>query len=273
MKCFGGIRSLSGFTWDLKIMAVCVRWSVVLVLLFSWIMPIQADGADKLIVKDAAGASTFRVEDDGLVYTGRFYNAQGATPGFWLDETGAGNKSAFFVLDNKWMQVQRRGQGFGEYEASPLFINVGAPSLSFCVESTGYVGLGVSPAYPLHLASGAYVTPGGVWTNASSREYKQNIKELTGDEALDVLKELKPVTFSYKAEKEETHVGFISEDVPELVATKDRKGMSPMDVVAVLTRVVQEQRQVIADLSAKVERLEKHVALQSVAATEGKPEN
>ncbi|MBC8391607.1 MAG: hypothetical protein H8E17_03440, partial [Deltaproteobacteria bacterium] len=50
--------------------------------------------------------------------------------------------------------------------------------------------------------------------------------------------------------------GFIAEDVPELVATKDRKGMSSMDVVAVLTRVVQEQQKTIAELSRKMRELE-----------------
>ena len=35
-------------------------------------------------------------------------------------------------------------------------------------------------------------------------------------------------------------VAVVEEDVPELVATKNRKGMSAMDVVAVLTKVVQE---------------------------------
>jgi hypothetical protein len=53
-------------------------------------------------------------------------------------------------------------------------------------------------------------------------------------------------------------VGFIAEDVPELVATKDRKGLSPMDIVAVLTKVVQ-------DLKARNEVLE-----QRVLALEGK---
>ena len=38
----------------------------------------------------------------------------------------------------------------------------------------------------------------------------------------------------------EKRVGFIAEEVPDLVATKDRKGLSPMDIVAVLTKVVQE---------------------------------
>jgi hypothetical protein len=51
-------------------------------------------------------------------------------------------------------------------------------------------------------------------------------------------------------------VGFIAEDVPDLVATEDRKGMSAMDVVAVLTKVVQDQQQTIEELSRKVAALE-----------------
>ena len=98
------------------------------------------------------------------------------------------------------------------------------------------------------MASGAHVTPGGVWTNASSREYKHNIRELTKEEALTVLKDLEPTKFSYKADDDDEYLGFIAEDVPELVATKNRKGLSPMDIVAVLTKVVQQQQEEIEGL-------------------------
>ena len=67
-----------------------------------------------------------------------------------------------------------------------------------------------------------------------------------------------PVKFVYKANPSEHHVGFIAEDVPALVATSDRKSLSPMDVVAVLTKVVQEQQKTIDLLSARVKDLEAH---------------
>ncbi len=58
-------------------------------------------------------------------------------------------------------------------------------------------------------------------------------------------------------------MGFIAEDVPDLIATKDRKGLSPMDIVAVLTKVVQEQQKtnqeqqtVIKTLTEKLAQLE-----------------
>ena len=122
----------------------------------------------------------------------------------------------------------------------------------------------------LLMRSGASCTVGGVWQNASSREYKKDIEELTGKEAADVLRGLKPVKFTYKTNTEERHLGFIAEDVPDLVATKDRKSMSPMDVVAVLTKALQEQQKMaqkqqrtISELSKKVTALEEDLRTKS----------
>jgi hypothetical protein len=124
----------------------------------------------------------------------------------------------------------------------------------------GYVGIGTqTPSYPLQMASGARVTVGGVWTNASSREYKENIKGLKLEDAIDTLQGLNPVTFRYKVKPGENHVGFVAEEVPELVATEDRKGLSPMDIVAVLTKVVQEQQRTISTLREELNELKDKV--------------
>ena len=225
-------------------------------------IPVISWGADKLIVRDEAGAVTFKVEDTGFVSTTSSYSGQGEYPGFWLDETGSGNKGVYFVLDEKWMQFQRRAQDFGAYEASPVFINIGAPHNAFVIADTGYVGFGVwGPTSPLQMASGAYCTAGGVWVNASSREYKADIKKLTAEKAMETLTQLDPVEFAYKTNRDEKHVGFIAEDAPGLVATKDRKGMSPMDVVAVLTKVVQEQQKTVQDQKATIEELSRRLTL------------
>jgi hypothetical protein len=109
------------------------------------------------------------------------------------------------------------------------------------------------------MASGARVTVGGVWTNASSREYKENIKGLKLEDAIDTLQGLNPVTFRYKVKPGENHVGFVAEEVPELVATEDRKGLSPMDIVAVLTKVVQEQQRTISTLREELNELKDKV--------------
>jgi hypothetical protein len=109
----------------------------------------------------------------------------------------------------------------------------------------------------IETSTGASCTTGGVWTDASSRAYKENIEDLTAAEAIQALKSLDPVKYNMKKAKDEKHVGFIAEDVPDLVASKDRKGLSPMDIVAVLTKVVKEQQKTIDDLSKKISELEK----------------
>ena len=126
------------------------------------------------------------------------------------------------------------------------------------ISNTGNIGLGsgvTAPSSPIQHSNGATLSAGGVWTNASSRALKTNIRSLSTRDAFSALRQMTPVTFEYKADPTEHHVGFIAEEVPELIATTDRKGLSAMDVVAVLTKVVQEQQQVIADLKVKVDHL------------------
>ncbi len=48
-------------------------------------------------------------------------------------------------------------------------------------------------------------------------------------------------------------MGFIAEDVPELLATADGEALSAMDIIAALTRVVQEQQRRIEQLEAQHE--------------------
>lgn len=143
------------------------------------------------------------------------------------------------------------------HEQNPFIIKTSAPYNSLVIDPTGKIGLGVaSPLYQIDHSSGARLDAGN-WVNASSRSLKQDIHQLDGDAAIDALKSLQPVTFAYNANPGETHVGFIAEDVPDLVATGDRKGLSSMDVVAVLTKVIQEQQRTIEDLQTRLQHLER----------------
>jgi hypothetical protein len=99
----------------------------------------------------------------------------------------------------------------------------------------------------------------GSWNDASSREYKENIKNLTVDEAMEAFAELNPVKFNYKTHKEEERLGFIAEDVPEIVAMKERKNLSSMDIVAVLTKVVQEQQKIVEAQQETISQLKKEI--------------
>ncbi|MGE0679733.1 MAG: tail fiber domain-containing protein [Candidatus Binatia bacterium] len=108
----------------------------------------------------------------------------------------------------------------------------------------------------LDMSNGAVLTQGGAWQNASSRDFKENINPLSYEAARDTVMHLSPVTFKYKQEGGEDYVGFIAEDVPDLVATADRKHLSAMDVTAVLAKVVQEQQRTIEKLQQQVAELQ-----------------
>jgi hypothetical protein len=127
-------------------------------------------------------------------------------------------------------------------------------SVRLFINYNGEFGINGAPVagHEIHTSSGAYLA-GGTWTDASSRELKDNIVSLTSEDAAKALAELNPVRYNYKVTPDEGHVGFIAEDVPELVAMKDRKGLSPMDIVAVLTKAVQEQKQQLVAQDQKLQ--------------------
>ena len=150
-----------------------------------------------------------------------------------------------------------------------LTVFPGAENNNAIVVRNGRVGLGVrNPGTPLELANGAKCSAGGVWTNASSRALKHDIHDLSIADARAAIAALDPVTYFYDADPAERQVGFIAEDVPELVATNDRKTLSPMDFVAVLTKVVQDQDRQLAAQAEQLRAQGEELAHQRAAIAE-----
>jgi len=244
------------------------RVSPAIVLCLCLVMPTLVFGEDKLVVKNEAGATTFKVEDNGTITNSSTLLANGATTwgsapmvlgqnplnrGIIITDKAASNPK---IISIGW----NVGNTFDYMEIFAVHHGVAFKNIVLA-PTGGNVGIGTTGPKYLIDTGGAYCN-GSKWVNASSRKYKENIKELTADEAMDTLRGLNPVKFNYKISSDEQSVGFIAEDVPTLVASKDRKGMSPMDVVAVLTKVVQEQQRTIAELSRKVANLENRIKIK-----------
>ncbi len=150
--------------------------------------------------------------------------------------------------------LERTDGAIAQMTAKENVVNIGSQTnhpVKFMVNQL--MALNLKTDGSLLLGNGASCTIAGVWTNASSIELKENIRDISTEDAVATLKKLNPVRYNYKAEKDEEYLGFIAEEVPDMVATKDRKGMSAMDVVAVLTKVVQKQQQTIEELKKLVE--------------------
>ncbi|MBC8177406.1 MAG: tail fiber domain-containing protein [Deltaproteobacteria bacterium] len=243
--------------------------AVLLTVFVCLVIPISALGANKLIVKDGDGTITFKVTDTGgTTIASRLYtngaSGLGAAP--MVLGQDAGNRG--IVITDKAATNPKRiyfGWNTGAtMEYAEIFaLQEGVAFKDLILNpNAGYVGIGTtSPSYPLQMGSGAYVSSGGVWTNASSREYKTDIKRLSTQKAIDTLRQLDPVEFAYKIDSQEKHVGFIAEDAPELVASKDKKGMGSMDVVAVLTKVVQEQQKIVQEQKATIAVLSRRLTV------------
>ncbi|WP_415407296.1 tail fiber domain-containing protein [Sulfurovum sp. CS9] len=163
------------------------------------------DGLTNLLVLSASNSEVDKSSDVG------FRLVNGSTSKGWNFRTNSGGDS---------FQATLQGTGGAEFTVTNATSDVSGTEL--------YLGNGAKNV-------------GGVWINASSRALKENIKELSTQDALAAFHKLQPVTYNYKSDKKEQVVGFIAEDVPELVAIQSRDGLSSMDMVAVLTKVLQEQ--------------------------------
>jgi hypothetical protein len=198
-------------------------------------------------IRDATHASKlpFRIEPDAPTNS-IFVKSNG--------DIGMGTGSPGYALvvektgDNAEVVCSRTSGAMNFMNATSSFATFGSiNNYSVRVVTNNSWRMQLNTDNSLSMRSGATCSTAGEWLDNSSIELKENIKNLTADRAFEALNGLNPVTFNYKVDKTDKQVGFIAEEVPELVATKDRKHMSAMDVVAVLTKVVQGQQKLIRE--------------------------
>ncbi|BAY08539.1 DUF6519 domain-containing protein [Calothrix sp. NIES-2098] len=131
----------------------------------------------------------------------------------------------------------------------------------FIITSTGNVGIGTSrPDLDTKLHIQGNVRVYGNLFQDSSRELKDNISEISQQEVYEILKGLNPVKYSYKNDTEQRwHLGFIAEQVPEVLASPDKTAVQPFNIVAVLAKAVKDQQAAIAKLTNLVEEQQKQI--------------
>ena len=106
----------------------------------------------------------------------------------------------------------------------------------------------------------------------SSAVYKEDIKPLSRQTTSDALGKLNPVAFKYKnSESDELYAGFLAEEVPDFLASSDHQAVKVMDVVAVLTKAVQDNRAVIKDLAKQLKQQNQEIARLKQVITQQEP--
>ncbi|HCF59498.1 MAG TPA: hypothetical protein DFS52_16075 [Myxococcales bacterium] len=77
----------------------------------------------------------------------------------------------------------------------------------------------------------------------SSRDHKENIRDLSAEDAFSLLSELRPVRFRFKpSHGGGSHLGFIAEETPDDLQSSDGKGILPTEMISVLAKIGQAQQ-------------------------------
>ncbi|MCC5599614.1 tail fiber domain-containing protein [Nostoc favosum] len=195
-----------------------------------------------------------------LIVNGRAQAQTGNLDNLFVSgNVGIGTTNPFRKLDVRGTEIHSGGAGggfsFGNRE-TPEFVETPNAGQRWVWYALGGIARLWSGGDKVTVDTTGIIRATQFFTS-SSREVKENIAELSSREAIETLEDLQPVKFSYKADSEKNlHTGFIAEDVPNMVATFDKKAVSSMDIVAVLTKVVKEQQKTIATLVEKVKMLE-----------------
>ena len=130
------------------------------------------------------------------------------------------------------------------------------------VQSNGYSvfqGFNASGSAVFVATGNGDLTITGALSQGSDLSLKENIEPLNNQ--LEIVKQLKPVTFDLKDNKKQNkQIGFIAQEVekylPELVEDKDNiKHMSYGNMTAVLTKAIQEQQAQIEALQSEINLL------------------
>lgn len=127
------------------------------------------------------------------------------------------------------------------------------------------VGIGMLPTgtdYILQVTGSATAT--GSWTSTSDKTFKKDVVSLESTEAYNIVQKLRPVRYNWRHEEfperkfsEDTEVGFIAQEVKELVpeVVKGDTGHMAMDygkLVSVLVGAVQELSEKVRVLEARL---------------------
>jgi hypothetical protein len=163
-----------------------------------------------------------------------------------------------------------------------IYVNHQYRVMFFRGGQSGYLGLNRDDndgglLYPIHVGTttsngnGAHLTGGGVWTNGSSRLFKEDFQVLEGAEVLDRITAMQVTRWKFKG-TDEKHIGPVAEDFYAAFScgtgnsAEDSRYLAAGDVAGVslvaiqeLTLLVEELQEENAALQKRIEMLEKSV--------------
>ncbi len=158
------------------------------------------------------------------------------------------DSDASIAIDEPGVHIAMRNKGWDGTVKGNLRITDGTNLMvDFDGDGDGYLshrlGIGVlDPANPIEHSSGAHLTAGGVWTNASDAGLKENFRAVDGRQILEQIERLNISQWNYRNESEEiTHIGPTAQDFKEIFNVgADDKTISTIDPSGVALAAIKE---------------------------------
>jgi hypothetical protein len=119
-------------------------------------------------------------------------------------------------------------------------------------------------------STGAHLTLGGVWTNSSDRNAKENFRPLDRSQILDNILKLDITEWNYKAESDDIrHIGPMAQDFHAAFGVgNDDKTIATLDEAGVALAGIQALYSKSEEQAAEIEALKQQVAnLQAIVET------
>ena len=195
-----------------------------------------------------------------------------------------------FNGDPRWLEIEVRCPGDAGFARlsprqtvtpAPYAIRamngVGPPDTIEIDAATGYVGIGTTtPTHPLEMGSGAHVTAGGIWTDASDRKAKENFIPLDRGLVLEQLADLEVARWNYKVESPSVqHIGPVAQDFHALFGLgADDKHIASLDTAGVALAAIQGLYEMVQEKDCEMEQLRSEISdlkelVKSLAAQNG----
>jgi hypothetical protein len=151
-------------------------------------------------------------------------------------------------IEGSGVQVSMRHKGWdGTIKGSFRIDNNGQRTINLDGDGVAYLdsslGIGVlNPTNPIDHSSGAKLTSGGVWTNASDRDLKENFLPINGEELLEKIEQLPISEWNYKVESDNIrHIGPTAQDFKAIFGVgSDGKSISTVDPSGIALAAIKE---------------------------------
>ena len=158
---------------------------------------------------------------------------------------------------------------FANYLNKPFYFMQGVGGwagpavIPLTIAANGNIGIGTTnPNNPLEMGSGAYVSSGGVWTNNSDRNLKENFTAVDGWPLLEKIASLPISEWNYKTENSNVkHIGPMAQDFyAAFNLGEDDKHISTVDASGVALAAIQSLHQRVKEQDSQIALQQQQIA-------------